>query len=270
MSKIVNKLGVSQVFAGGDITGVEAQEEAARRAAGTQAAAGTEALRFGAEQVGPFRDIGVAAAERLPGAEFAGLNRDPRRVTENPLFQALAKQQEQRLVNQQAALGRGASGETGDLLTQNVLRLGSQFQQQDFANQLAENQLRFGQLFGQTRLGANVAAGQATSGQGIIQGIGNVQAAGQVAGANAEAQANQQLLQLASAGAGAVFSDVRLKENPEYVETVNGIDMFKWQWTEDAKELVGDQPEYGPIAQLLRETNPEMVTTDESGFLKVA
>jgi hypothetical protein len=173
--------GLSEVIpAVSGVLGGDAAEEAAR----IQAAAGERALTFGEEQVAPFRDIGIAAGEQLPGAQFQGFQDDPGRVLNNPLFKALAGQQEQRLINQQAALGRGGSGETNDLLTKNLLLLGRDFQQQDFQNQLAENQTQFGQLFDQTRLGANVSTQQATSGQNIIQGIGDVQAAGEIGKSN--------------------------------------------------------------------------------------
>ncbi len=159
-------------------------------------------------------------------SQFQGFNTDPSRVLNNPLFAALAKDQEQRLINQQAGLGRAGSGETNDLLTQNLLRLGTEFQdrdirqqqqgfqnlfqteqqrfdnqfrtgqtgfqnrfqtdQQELQNRLAANQQRFGQIFDTARLGANTSVAQGTSGANIQQGIGNTQAAGIVAGANAQ------------------------------------------------------------------------------------
>ena len=243
-----------------DALGLNAGSDAAKQ----QAKAGTKALRFGAEQTAPFRELGLTASEQLGGAQFGGFDRDPGRVLNNPLFQALSEQQNQQLINQQGALGRGGSGETNDLLTQNVLRLGSQFQQQDFQNQLAENQQQFGQLFDQTRLGANAASQQATSGQNIIQGIGNAQAAGIVGDANARTNLIGQ-----GAGIAAMFSDVRLKDNIQYSHTDNGINIYTWDWTDDSLSLVGDQVTIGPLAQEVKETHPEAVTIDSSGFYKV-
>ena len=66
------------------------------------------------------------------------------------------------------------------------------------------------------------------------------------------------------------LSDVRLKDNIEYVETVNGIDIYKWDWTDEAKEIVGDQGTVGPIAQILEKTHPHLVSQHESGFKQVA
>lgn len=253
----------------GTIFGTKAPKDAAR----AQERSGREALAFGAEQVAPFRDLGITAAEQLPGAQFQpqfeGFNRDPNIVLNNPLFQALAGQQEQRLINQQGALGRGGSGETNDLLTQNLLQLGNQFQQQDFQtqqqefqNRLTENQQLFGQLFNQTALGGNVAVGQATSGQDIIQGIGNARSAGIIGKQNA-------INNVIGQGAGLAFSDVRLKDNIEYVETVNGVNLYTWDWTEKGKQLAGDQQTYGPLAQELIEDHPDAVTVDDAGYMRV-
>ena len=177
-----------------DLTG-GGQEDAARKAALQQGAAGERALQFSAEQVAPFRDLGISAAGQLPGAQFTGLDRDPNRVLNNPLFAALQKRQEQSLINQQGALGRGGSGETNDLLMQNLLQLGNQFQQQDFNTQLAENSQRYNQLFDQMRMGANVSVQQATQGGDIMQGIGNAQSAGTIGIANSQTAAGNRLLQ---------------------------------------------------------------------------
>lgn len=155
-----------------DLTG-GGVEDAARESARIQEQFGERALEFGAEQIGPFRDLGIESGGLLEGARFQGFDADPGRILNNPLFQALAKQQDQDLINQQAALGRGGSGETSDLLTRNLLLLGNRFQQQDFDRQFQESQLQFGQLFDQTRLGANAASQLATSGQNIITDIGS-------------------------------------------------------------------------------------------------
>tara|TARA_R110002126_G_scaffold1757_2_gene10554 strand:- start:2029 stop:2670 length:642 start_codon:yes stop_codon:yes gene_type:complete len=205
MGFIRKKLGV-------DLTG-GGQEDAARKAALQQEAAGERALKFSAEQVAPFRELGISAAGQLPGAQFAGLDRDPNRVLNNPLFAALQKRQEQSLINQQGALGRGGSGETNDLLMQNILQLGNQFQQQDFNTQLAENSQTFNQLFDQIRMGANVSTQQATQGGDIMQGIGNARSAGTIGIANSQTAAGNRLLQgiqgavsggMTGGGAGAV------------------------------------------------------------------
>lgn len=66
------------------------------------------------------------------------------------------------------------------------------------------------------------------------------------------------------------FSDLRLKENIRPVSiTEGGNVIFKWDWRPEARELVGEQPSVGPIAQLVQLKNPEAVVTDESGYYKV-
>lgn len=226
-----------------DLTG-GGQEDAAREAARIQTGKGEEAIARIDEQIGPFRDFGITAGNQLGGAvlgqdalqggtPFGGfsvepnINMDPNRVLNNPLFKALAQQQEQRLINQRGALGVGGSGGTSDMLQQNILSLGTQFQdrdinqqrqqfqdqlgfeqqgfqntfqteQQNFQNQLAANQTRFGQLFDQTRLGSNAATNQATSGSNIIQGIGNAQSAVPIVGGNVKFQQGQNALKGAS------------------------------------------------------------------------
>lgn len=287
------------VDTGGDLLGLKAPG----RAAAAQAAAGERALEFGAEQVAPFTGLGTRGAEALEGEfipaggqpTFEGFNTDPGRVINNPLFQALASDQEQRLINQQAALGLGGSGGTRSDLNRNLLLLGNQFQQQDignqqqeFQNRLSLNQNRFNQLFNVTGLGANAATQNATQGAGIIQGIGNAQSAGIIGRQNAISgllgQAGGAVSGGVLGGAGALgggigagggallglFSDIRLKDNIEFVETIDGINMYQWDWTEKGEELAGDQPEYGPIAQELRETHPHLVRMDESGYLMIS
>ena len=184
------------------------QAERAEQASEIQVGAGREALEFGAEQVGPFRDVGIEASGLLGGAtlgeefaapEFQGFNLDPSRVTNNPLFQALQQEQTQNLIGRNVGQGLGGSGGVRDAIARNTLLLGAQFQDRDinqqqlgfqnqnqeFQNQLQANQARFGQIFDRTRLGANAASQLATSGQGILQGIGNSQAAGIIGAGNA-------------------------------------------------------------------------------------
>lgn len=132
-------------------------------------------------------------------------------VTGDPFFQALNDYQNQATINQNAALGKGNSGQTRNQLQQNLLLLGNQFRQQNIANALARGQFGAGlqqqdyanqlglqnQLFGQRynlgTLGANAAAGQATATQNAgsqvgnyLTQIGNAQAAGQVGAQQAQ------------------------------------------------------------------------------------
>ena len=137
-----------------------------------------------------------------PGGGFQ-LDMDPSRVLDDPFFQALAGQQEQRLLASAAARGRVGAGGTSDILQENLLQLGSQFRQQDIQNQLAAQQQRFGQLFNVATLGANAAAQTGTATQNTAGAVSNLmtqganaQASGIIGAANAQAAGNQQVLDL--------------------------------------------------------------------------
>lgn len=211
----------------------------------------------------PFREFGANALPLLQSAVA-----DPsERVLNNPFFQAMAGDQEQRLLASRAARGKVGSGGTGDELTRNLLLLGNDFAQQDIGN-----------MFNMSTIGANAAAQQGTQTQqgagamtGIMGQLGNAQAAGTVGAANAQAQGAGNML---SAGIGllSAFSDQRLKENIEYshVHPVYGVNIYNWDWTEEAEAIVVDQDTSGPIAQELMLTRPDLVIEDpETGYLKV-
>ena len=66
------------------------------------------------------------------------------------------------------------------------------------------------------------------------------------------------------------FSDERLKEDVvEFATLSNGIKIYRWKWSEEAKELVGDQPAFGVIAQEVQEIMPDAVTEGPDGYLRV-
>lgn len=271
----------------------ETQAAAAEEAAGEQLRLGREAIAFQKESrdlalegLAPFREIGTSAIGGLPAllqAQQSTIDDPSSRVLNNPFFKALAEQQEQRLLQSAAARGKVGSGGTAEELQQNLLLLGNQFAQQDIANQ----QLGITNLQNLSTIGANAAAGQgstiqqtagmttgtlgnigAAQAQGIT-GAANALAAGQIAGANAQAQGTQNMAGLAMMAA-SMFSDARLKENIKFSHVENGINIYKWNWTDEAKVLVGDQVTTGPIAQELQKTHPELVYTDpETGYLKV-
>lgn len=79
---------------------------------------------------------------------------------------------------------------------------------------------------------------------------------------------------LLSAGSAAgsiysAFSDVRLKENIQHTGSRNGINYYKWDWTDEAKAIVGNQGTEGVLAQEVMAVYPDAVSMDDSGFLKV-
>ena len=66
------------------------------------------------------------------------------------------------------------------------------------------------------------------------------------------------------------YSDVFLKTNIEPVGKLpNGINLYTWDWTEKGKELAGDTPTYGVLAQEVQQIIPEAVTRGEHGYLTV-
>lgn len=70
-------------------------------------------------------------------------------------------------------------------------------------------------------------------------------------------------------GGAYLMSDVRLKENIQKVATVNGINLYSWDWNEDGKSVAGKQGTFGALAQEIAETRPEAVVENEDGWLMV-
>jgi hypothetical protein len=67
------------------------------------------------------------------------------------------------------------------------------------------------------------------------------------------------------------MSDIRLKTNVKQVGKLNnGIKLYTWNWTEEGKDIAGDQAEYGVIAQEVMEVVPEAVIEGNDGYLRVS
>lgn len=68
----------------------------------------------------------------------------------------------------------------------------------------------------------------------------------------------------------AMFSDVNLKENLKKIgKTDSGLNIYRWDWKNWAKKLVGNTPNVGVIAQEVIKTIPKAVSKHSSGFLMV-
>jgi len=242
-----------QTGAAASLAAAELQAQQAREALELQKS--TLNRQFGLQK--PFFFAGSDVAPTLAEETFSGvapvLDTDPSRVINNPLFQALARDQERSILASQAARGKLGSGETQDDLIRNVLLLGTQFQdrdinqqQQNFQNLLASQQQRFGQLFDISRLGANVVAGAGTTAQrgaesqgNILGQLGNALSAGQIGAAQAQAQGAQNLAGLGSLIA-SFFCDRRLKENVNVSDELpNGLKLYNFNYTELAQEKFG-------------------------------
>ena len=75
-------------------------------------------------------------------------------------------------------------------------------------------------------------------------------------------------------GAGAMgwapFSDISLKKNIKKVGQINDINLYRWDWNEEAKSIGADQyPSTGVIAQEVEAKYPEHVIIDETGYRRV-
>jgi hypothetical protein len=65
-------------------------------------------------------------------------------------------------------------------------------------------------------------------------------------------------------------SDRRLKKNITLLNTVNGVNYYRWQWNDEAKRIgASSTPPVGVIAQELQETHPHLVVTGTDGYLMV-
>lgn len=66
------------------------------------------------------------------------------------------------------------------------------------------------------------------------------------------------------------FSDIRLKENIEHLETQNGIRYYTWDWNEEAiRRGLNNGPTFGVMAQEVQKTHPEAIVEGPHGFLMV-
>ena len=65
-------------------------------------------------------------------------------------------------------------------------------------------------------------------------------------------------------------SDMRLKENITHVGMLpSGANWYTWDWNDKGKAIAGDQPTQGVMAQEIQKTNPDAVTMDSDGYLRV-
>lgn len=72
------------------------------------------------------------------------------------------------------------------------------------------------------------------------------------------------------AGIGLIaMSDVRLKNNITRIGTHKGHGLYKWDWTELGKELAGDTPTTGVLAQEVMVSTPNAVHRGSHGYLMV-
>ena len=65
-------------------------------------------------------------------------------------------------------------------------------------------------------------------------------------------------------------SDIRLKTEIKRIGKLpNGIPVYRWEWTKEAKEMVKDQPSVGVLAQEVLDFMPDAVVMGTDGYYRV-
>ena len=65
-------------------------------------------------------------------------------------------------------------------------------------------------------------------------------------------------------------SDIRLKENIEHLETMDGIRYYTWDWNAEAKRVgLNTGPTFGVMAQEVQKTHPQAIVEGPHGYLLV-
>lgn len=281
------------LFAG--LTG-STQAKAAAEGAAAQSAASREALSLLRSDLDPFRQLGVdqiggaAALASDRGAQnellqsspefqqLQSLSTDPNAqlsfLQDNPLFSSLRDQSRKDIFANQAAQGKLSGSGTEELLQSRFLQIGNDLINQqigrtqgalgareDVINQQLNRQLPLLNI-GQASA-AQVGAGSSE----LLTGIGNAQAAGGIAGANAQAAGAQNVAGLGIAALSA-FSDIRLKEGVRVIGEHNGHDVISWTWNSKANDLGLTGGGTGHRAQDIQKTHPHLIH-ENSGMLMI-
>lgn len=197
-------------------------------------------------------------------------------IENNPFFDTLANQAQDRLFSNQAARGKLGSGDTASALQQQIVGLGNDLlaRERSALAQSAGTQMqnlaagaglssdldarRFNQLLDVVGLGQNAAVlqGNAIQSTGnnitnLLGQIGNAQAAGGIGAANALGQGSQNMVALGGALA-SFFSDRRLKCNILPVGNYRQYPAYLYQYKGHGSWYIGvmaqDVERINPIA----------------------
>jgi len=253
-----------------DFAGEKAGKEAARAAQGaaaTQAGAQREALDYlksTEELPQQFREGALQQLGGLYGLEGGTGSQQSfiDQARQSPLYSAMMGTQaasEDAILRNQSMTGGLRSGNTQDALAENAQSLQERALLESYNQQLQGVQ-------GMARIPSNtnqIAAGTAGIGQTLAQGqLGAAQ--GQAAAQN---MGMNQLMGLATTAAMA-FSDIRLKENIEYVGYEDGQNWYKWDWNDEALELGLSGSDSGVMAHEVYKSKPEAIGT-YAGYITV-
>ena len=244
----------TSMVTGQSLNDLERQRQMATNTMGAQA---TQAGAFGGSRHGVAEGATNEGFARQGANMFANLN--------NQGFNtALGAAQNQQNLQMQGA------GQMGQLAGQ-----GFGFGQQIAGQQAQQGGLQQGMQQMLIDAARNQYGGWAGSPQASLQpglaatGVGG----GLGEGTSNQTQTNSSspgLFDYLSLGATAMgASDERLKKNIKPAHKIKDVQFYDWDWTDEAKEIVGDQGTHGVIANELQETYPDLVMLGSDGFLRV-
>lgn len=257
---------------------------AAEGAAETQAAAQQEALDYLKEtealpqamreaaltQIGGMYGIGFDPAtgeytdiEPVGGFDQAQLIEQ---AEASPLYQSIMGGQaagEEALARTASATGGLRGGGTASQLAGFGKDLQNEALLQSYGAEVSQYNQNLAGLQGLANLPS-----QATSIAGMTAGIGQTQAQGQIASANARQQAMNQLMGLGGQAGAAAISDERLKDDITKIGSTSNdhIDKYIWCWRPES----GKQGyETGYLAQEVEKVYPDLVIEGSDGYKRI-
>lgn len=214
----------------------------------------------------------------LQNQALSNLNLDPIQA-QNTYYNMSMRYMEPQLKQQQQDLETDLINKGIPIGSQSWNRAMGELQdnQQQALAQARDNALFQGQQYTSGNIGNinSLGAGVYNPIQNMIQGQGgqfggqyDTQYASQVSNAQQNAANRNALLgagiQAGGSILGGIFSDKRLKENIEFIENIDGINIYKFDY------INGEKGQVGVIAQELLETPyKNAVLEDESGYYKV-
>jgi hypothetical protein len=261
--------------------GGSAGKDAGRAQVAAQKAATAENRRqfdLTREDFQPFREAGIGALgqqQDILGLQGAGAQQAAFDAFKDSPGQAFLRDRgEKALLRNSAAIGGLGGGNIRSGLQQQGIGFANQ-QFGDFQNRLAgisgggQSATTQGAQIG-ANLSGQISQGLAGQGQARASGIlaeqqGNAGLAGNILGLGATAATGG----FGAGIAGLFSSDERLKENIVKVgELDSGLNIYTWTWNDKGKEIAGNQPSFGVIAQEAQILFPDAVET-VNGFLHV-
>jgi hypothetical protein len=137
------------------------------------------------------------------------------------------------------------------LNTLSALRSGSQVQNPSFVNSSQQATTGGADILGASQMGYNASMGNFNAQQAAQQNL------------------NQGLMGLGGAGIMA-FSDIRMKENINYIGTLpNGLPFYNFEYKPEFKDIAGHGKFVGVMAQEAELVQPEAVITNADGYKMV-